>query len=287
MVNGMVTSRPDSDVVISSARTVGSESVPVEVEEEGSLELPPNRPLILSANQSAGNSEDDLILFLTFDRFLLDLADSNGIGDRNKTGLGESNGGLNHRLDDTFLGQVGNGFRDTANSGFKDPLGVITGWEIPSAEVRNSNNQHAHEGRLLVQQPYWEIVLPLEGQRLLAPCLGAGREDGRGEDLGRSTFLRFGGIRCLDVIHVDVGDLDILSLELAAEAGTVKAGTEDSSFICIHVDRNLAFPDGSLHGLLNHGCSGGATGENDRRDIFLQKNMSRGTAANGLETYEG
>jgi len=130
----MVTSRPDSDVVVSSARIVGSESVPVEVEEEGSLELPPKRPLILSANRSAGDSEYNLISFLTFDRFLLDLADSNGIGDGNKTGLGEGNGGLDHRLDDTFLGQVGKGFRDTANFGLKDPLGVITGWEIPSTE---------------------------------------------------------------------------------------------------------------------------------------------------------
>jgi len=35
----------------------------------------------------------------------------------------------------------------------------------------------------------------------------------------------------LDVIHVDVGDLDIFGLELAAETGTTKAGTEDSSFV--------------------------------------------------------
>jgi len=134
MVNGTVTSRPDSDVVISSARTVGSESVPVEVEEEGSLELPPKRPLILSANRSARDPEYNLIPFITFDGFLLELADSNGIGDGNKTGLGEGNGGLNHRVDNTFLSQVGNGFRDTANLGLKDPLGVITGWEISSTE---------------------------------------------------------------------------------------------------------------------------------------------------------
>ena len=62
IVNGIVTSRPDdlgvpSDVVLSSVRTVGSESVPVEVGEEGSLEPPPKRPLILSKNQSIGDSE--------------------------------------------------------------------------------------------------------------------------------------------------------------------------------------------------------------------------------------
>ena len=55
-VNGIVTSEPgdlsgSSDVTISSTRSVSSESVPVEVEEEGSLELPPKRPLILSVNQ--------------------------------------------------------------------------------------------------------------------------------------------------------------------------------------------------------------------------------------------
>jgi len=62
IVSGTVTSRPGdlgvpSDVVVSSARTVGSESVPVEVEEEGSLELPPKRPLILSENRSVGDAE--------------------------------------------------------------------------------------------------------------------------------------------------------------------------------------------------------------------------------------
>ena len=134
MVNGTVTSRPDSGVVISSGITVGSESVPVEVEEEGSLELPPKRPLILSVNQSAGEPKYSLIPFLTFDGLLLDLADSNGVGDGNKTGLGEGNSGLDHRVDDTFLSQVGNGFRDAANLGLKDPLWVITRWEIPSTE---------------------------------------------------------------------------------------------------------------------------------------------------------
>ena len=53
IVNGTVTSRPDdlgvsSDVVLSSARTVDSESVSVGMEEEGSPELPPKRPWILS-----------------------------------------------------------------------------------------------------------------------------------------------------------------------------------------------------------------------------------------------
>ena len=54
IVNGIVISRPGdlggSSDVSSSARMVGSESVPVEVEEEGSLELPPKRPLILSVD---------------------------------------------------------------------------------------------------------------------------------------------------------------------------------------------------------------------------------------------
>lgn len=62
IVNGIVTSRPDdlsgsSGVMISSAKSLSSESVPVKVEEEGSLEPPPKRPLILSVNQSAGDSE--------------------------------------------------------------------------------------------------------------------------------------------------------------------------------------------------------------------------------------
>jgi hypothetical protein len=62
MVNGTEISRPEdldvsSDASLSSVRTVGSESVLVAVEEEGSLEPPPKRPLILSANQSIGDSE--------------------------------------------------------------------------------------------------------------------------------------------------------------------------------------------------------------------------------------
>ena len=58
IVNEIVTSGPgefgvSSDAVLSSARTVGSESVPVEVEEEP----PPKRPLILSKNHSVRDSE--------------------------------------------------------------------------------------------------------------------------------------------------------------------------------------------------------------------------------------
>lgn len=62
IVNGTEISGPcdlvvSSDVVPSSVRTIGSESVPVEVEEGGSLELPPKRPLILSINLSVRGSE--------------------------------------------------------------------------------------------------------------------------------------------------------------------------------------------------------------------------------------
>jgi len=137
IVNGIVTSRPGNlegspDVAISSARTVGSESVSVEVEEGGSLGLPPKRPLILSMNhQSAGDSERYFIPFLTFDGLLLDLADSDGVRDGNKTGLGEGDSGLDHRLDDSLLSQVGDSFRNTANFCLKDTLRVITGWGSP------------------------------------------------------------------------------------------------------------------------------------------------------------
>ena len=60
MVNGIVNSSSDdldvsSDVVLSSVRTMDSESVPVGVGEEGSLEPPPKRPLILSKNHSVGD----------------------------------------------------------------------------------------------------------------------------------------------------------------------------------------------------------------------------------------
>ena len=62
IVNGTVMSRPDdlgvsSDVVLSSARTVDSESVSVGMEEEGSPEPPPKRPLILSTYQLAEGVE--------------------------------------------------------------------------------------------------------------------------------------------------------------------------------------------------------------------------------------
>lgn len=62
IVNGTEISRPwdlvvSSGVLSSSVRPIGSESVPVGVEEEGSLGLPPKRPLILSINQSVRGSE--------------------------------------------------------------------------------------------------------------------------------------------------------------------------------------------------------------------------------------
>lgn len=73
---------------------------------------------------------------------------------------------------------------------------------------------------------------------------------------------------------MDVGDLDILGLELAAETGAMEPGTEDSGLIGIHINCNLILSNSGLYSLLNHGRSGGATGEDDRRDIFLQKAMS-------------
>ena len=137
------------------------------------------------------------------------------------------------------------------------------------------NHRYTHERGLLVQQLDREIILPLEGQRFLASYLGARGEDRGGYGLGRSSFFRLGSIRRLDVIHVDIGDLDILGLELAAETGTSEAGTEDSGFIGVYVDRNLVLSNSGPHGLLNHRRSGCATGEDNRRNIFLQKEMSR------------
>ena len=89
------------------------------------------------------------------------------------------------------------------------------------------NREHTHERGLLVRQLDREIILPLEGQRFLASDLRARGEDRGGYDLGRSSFFRLGSIRCLDVVHIDVGNLDILGLKLATETGTTKAGTED------------------------------------------------------------
>lgn len=131
------------------------------------------------------------------------------------------------------------------------------------------NHGYTHERGLLVQQLDREIVLPFEGQRLLASCLRAGREDRGGNGLRRPSFFGLGSIRHLYVVHVDVGDLDILSLELAAETGTMKSGTEDCGFVGVHVDRDLVLSNSGLHGLLNHRRSGGATSEDDGRDIFL------------------
>ena len=135
IVNGIVTSSPgdlgvSSDVVLSSVRTVGSESVPVEVDEEGLLGPPPKRPLILSEGPQQEILSEP-ILSLTFNGVLLSLTNSDGIGDGNETGLGEGNCGLNYRLENTFLGQVGNGFGNTANFGFNDSLGMIAVWRHP------------------------------------------------------------------------------------------------------------------------------------------------------------
>ena len=79
----------------------------------------------------------------------------------------------------------------------------------------------------------------------------------------------------------------VLNVELAAETGTTKAGTEDSSFVGVHVDRNLLLSNNGPHGLLNHRRSGCVTGEDERRDIFLQKEMSRRRTADGPETHQG
>ena len=54
--NGIVISKPEDlgvspGEVVSSVRAIGSESVPAEAEEEGSLGPPPKRPLILSKNE--------------------------------------------------------------------------------------------------------------------------------------------------------------------------------------------------------------------------------------------
>jgi len=114
------------------------------------------------------------------------------------------------------------------------------------------------------------------------PSWGWGRKDRGGHGLrNSSSFFKLGGV------HVDVGDLDILGLELAAETGTTKPGTEDTSFIGVHVDRNILLSNSGLHGLLNHRRSECATGEDDRRDIVLQKKMSRRRTGDEPETHEG
>ena len=138
----------------------------------------------------------------------------------------------------------------------------------------NSNHEYAHERHLLVQQLDREIIFPLESQRLFASRLGAGKKDGGSDSLGRSSILRYCGIRRLDVIHVDVGDFDVFRLELATEAGAIKAGAEDSSFVGIHINRNLVLSCSGLDDLLNHRCSRSPTGKNDRRDIFLQEEVN-------------
>lgn len=49
----------------------------------------------------------------------------------------------------------------------------------------------------------------------------------------------------------------------------MKASAEDSSFIGVHIDRNLILSNGSPDGLLNHRRSGGAARKDDGRDIIL------------------
>ena len=129
--------------------------------------------------------------------------------------------------------------------------------------------EYLHKWRLLVQQLDGEIIFPLKSQRLLASRFRARRKDCGSDSLGGSSILRYGSVRRLDVIHVDVGDLDVFSLELAAETSTIKAGTEDSGFIGIHINSNLIFSCSGLDGLLNHRCSGSPTSKDDRSDILL------------------
>lgn len=153
-------------------------------------------------------------------------------------------------------------------------------------EDTGQNHGYIRKRRLLIQQLDREIFLPFECQRLLASCLGARREDCRGDGFWGSSFFRLGSVRRLDVIHVDLGNLDIFGLELAAETGTVKASAEDGGLIGIHVYRNLVLPNGAPHSLLDHRRSGGAARQNDGRDIFLQGEISRRRETGESETHK-
>jgi hypothetical protein len=58
---------------------------------------------------------------------LFNYPNGDGIGDGNETRLGEGDRSLNHRLENTLLGQVGDGLGDTDNLGLNNSLRMIAG----------------------------------------------------------------------------------------------------------------------------------------------------------------
>ena len=79
--------------------------------------------------EAARDTLSEPILSLTPNGVLLELTDNDGVGDGNETGLGKNNCGLNYKLENTFLGQVGNGFGNTADFGLKNSLRMIAEWK--------------------------------------------------------------------------------------------------------------------------------------------------------------
>ena len=99
---------------------------------------------------------------------------------------------------------------------------------------------HSRNRSLLIVKEDSEIVLALESHSLLGADFGASREDIRRNgswtrDIGGSG----GEIRSLNIISDGILNLDILGLELPAEAGTVEGCAEDGGFVCVDVEGNF------------------------------------------------
>lgn len=99
---------------------------------------------------------------------------------------------------------------------------------------------YLHSWRLLVVKEDIEIFLTLESHGLLRAHLRASREENSCDASGSAVRGRCGGeVGCLDVMNTDVGEFDVLGLELTTERGTVESGAENGSLISVDILRDL------------------------------------------------
>ncbi len=122
---------------------------------------------------------------------------------------------------------------------------------------------------LLVIQEDGEIFFPLESQYFLGANFGTCRED-RGRNGPRAGICCGWGseVGHLNLVYRDIGDFDVLRLELPGEAGTVESRTKHSRFVGVHVEGNFFLANSCLDRGLYHGCPGAASSEDDRRNVF-------------------
>ena len=129
---------------------------------------------------------------------------------------------------------------------------------------------HSRDRDLLIIKVDGKIVLALESHSLLGADFGPGREDIGGNGTWTRGIARSGSkVGSLHIESDSILNLDVLGLELPAETSTVESGSENGGFVCVDVLRDLGVANGTLDSGLNHGGTGGATGEDNTGDVVL------------------